>query len=110
MRRGGEWELGWWAPVPPAVEPGELVDPGVHGALLSAVADGAPPSGWSAVPPAPWFPPELTHWEARWVLLHLATETARHAGHADIIRESIDGKGSYELNALADGQSWGDWG
>jgi hypothetical protein len=42
VRRGGEWELGWWAPVPPAVEPGELVDPGVHGALLSAVADGAP--------------------------------------------------------------------
>jgi hypothetical protein len=42
VRRGGEWELGWWAPVPPAVEPGELVDPGVHGALLSAVAGGAP--------------------------------------------------------------------
>ena len=42
MRRGGAWELGWWAPVPPALEPGELVDPGVHGALLSAVADGAP--------------------------------------------------------------------
>jgi hypothetical protein len=36
------WELGWWAPVPPALEPGELVDPGVHGPLLSAVADGAP--------------------------------------------------------------------
>jgi hypothetical protein len=42
VRRGGEWELGWWAPVPPAMEPGELVDPGVHGPLLSAVADGAP--------------------------------------------------------------------
>jgi hypothetical protein len=28
--------------VPPAVEPDELVDPAVHGALLSAVADGAP--------------------------------------------------------------------
>jgi hypothetical protein len=40
--RGGAWELGWWAPVPPALEPGELVDPGVHGPLLSAVADGAP--------------------------------------------------------------------
>jgi hypothetical protein len=38
----GAWELGWWAPVPPALEPDELVDPGVHGALLSAVADGAP--------------------------------------------------------------------
>jgi hypothetical protein len=36
------WELGWWAPVPPALEPDELVEPGVHGALLSAVADGAP--------------------------------------------------------------------
>ena len=27
----------------------------------------------------------------RWVLLHLLEELARHAGHADIIRESIDG-------------------
>ena len=44
MASGGRtaWELGWWAPVPPALEPGELVDPAVHGALLSAVADGAP--------------------------------------------------------------------
>ena len=28
----------------------------------------------------------------RWVLLHLIEETARHAGHADLLRESIDGK------------------
>jgi uncharacterized damage-inducible protein DinB len=27
----------------------------------------------------------------RWILLHLMEETARHAGHADLIRESIDG-------------------
>jgi hypothetical protein len=27
----------------------------------------------------------------RWVAMHLIQETARHAGHADIIRESIDG-------------------
>jgi hypothetical protein len=27
----------------------------------------------------------------RWVLLHMIEETARHAGHMDIIRESIDG-------------------
>ena len=27
----------------------------------------------------------------RWVLLHLIEETARHAGHADFLRESIDG-------------------
>jgi hypothetical protein len=28
----------------------------------------------------------------RWVLLHLIKETARHAGHADIIRETLDGQ------------------
>ena len=28
----------------------------------------------------------------RWVLLHLLEETARHAGHADILRELIDGE------------------
>ena len=27
----------------------------------------------------------------RWVLFHMIEETARHAGHADLIRESIDG-------------------
>jgi len=27
----------------------------------------------------------------RWLLAHMTTETARHAGHADIIREQIDG-------------------
>jgi Protein of unknown function (DUF664) len=34
---------------------------------------------------------ESSHLSVRWVLLHLIEETARHAGHADIIRESIDG-------------------
>ena len=29
--------------------------------------------------------------QLRWVLLHLIEETARHAGHADLIREAIDG-------------------
>jgi hypothetical protein len=27
----------------------------------------------------------------RWILVHLIEEYARHAGHADLIRESIDG-------------------
>ena len=33
----------------------------------------------------------------RWVLLHLVEELARHAGHADVVRESVDGKGAQEL-------------
>ena len=43
-----------------------------------------------ALPPAPWNPPGA-RWSARRTLLHIATETAQHAGHADIIRESLDG-------------------
>ena len=30
-------------------------------------------------------------WNLRWVLLHMIEETARHAGHADLLREAIDG-------------------
>jgi hypothetical protein len=31
------------------------------------------------------------HWDLRWVLLHMLEETARHAGHADLLREAVDG-------------------
>jgi uncharacterized damage-inducible protein DinB len=31
------------------------------------------------------------HFDLRWTMLHLIEETARHAGHADLIREAIDG-------------------
>ena len=42
------------------------------------------------LPEAPWFPPGA-RWTARRVLTHIVAETAQHAGHADIIRESLDG-------------------
>jgi hypothetical protein len=42
------------------------------------------------LPEAPWFEPGAS-WSARRVLMHLIAETAQHAGHADIIRESLDG-------------------
>ncbi len=51
-----------------------------------------------ALPEAPWFPPN-TRVSVRWVVLHLIEEVARHAGHADIIRESLDGKTAFELVA-----------
>ncbi len=43
-----------------------------------------------ALPAAPWFEPGA-RWSARRVLIHILAETAQHAGHADIIRETIDG-------------------
>jgi uncharacterized damage-inducible protein DinB len=42
------------------------------------------------LPKAPWYEPGA-QWSARRVLLHIIAETAQHAGHADIIRESLDG-------------------
>ncbi len=42
------------------------------------------------LPEAPWYQPGAS-WSARQVLLHVAAETAQHCGHADIIRETIDG-------------------
>ena len=42
------------------------------------------------LPPAPWFEPGARR-SARRVFLHIIAETAQHAGHADIIRESLDG-------------------
>jgi hypothetical protein len=42
------------------------------------------------LPSAPWFSGE-ERWSARRVLLHIIGETAQHSGHADIIRESLDG-------------------
>jgi uncharacterized damage-inducible protein DinB len=32
------------------------------------------------------------HWSLRWILVHMIEEYARHCGHADLIRETIDGQ------------------
>lgn len=42
------------------------------------------------LPVAPWFEAGA-RWSARRALLHIIAETSQHAGHADILRESIDG-------------------
>jgi hypothetical protein len=46
-----------------------------------------------ALPEAPWNEPGA-RWSARRVLQHIVAETAQHAGHADILREAIDGRKS----------------
>lgn len=43
------------------------------------------------LPKTPWSPPEPEFWSARRILLHLIRETAQHAGHADLLRETLDG-------------------
>ncbi|WP_320776519.1 DinB family protein [Streptomyces sp. CRN 30] len=58
------------------------------------------------LPEAPWFPPG-ERVSMRWLGLHLIRETARHAGHADIVRESLDGATAFALVAKEQGTSWG---
>ena len=45
------------------------------------------------LPPAPWFEPGAS-WSARRAFVHIVAETAQHAGHADILRETLDGQKS----------------
>jgi hypothetical protein len=42
------------------------------------------------LPSAPWFEPGA-RWSARRALAQILAETAQHSGHADIIREALDG-------------------
>lgn len=60
------------------------------------------PDGEQTVPPAPWYG-LMTSSSARmrYSFVHFVEELARHAGHADIIREQIDGATTLEL-VLAD--------
>lgn len=55
--------------------------------LVSTLAD---LDATQPLPSAPWHKPG-TSWSMRHVVLHVIAETAQHAGHADIIREALDG-------------------
>jgi hypothetical protein len=57
-------------------------------AVLGGIAD---LDAEHALPVTPWWP-EGTAWSARRVALHILAETSQHAGHADILREAIDGQ------------------
>ncbi|GAB2914134.1 DinB family protein [Rhodococcus aerolatus] len=56
-------------------------------------------------PPAPWDGlPDPTPSVQRFALVHHVEELARHAGHADIIREQIDGAGALPLLMAVEGR------
>ena len=61
------------------------------------------------LPEAPWMPSDPEGYSARWILLHIMEELARHAGHADIIREQIDGATMYALMAGVEGWPETEW-
>ncbi|TRW81807.1 DinB family protein [Mycolicibacterium sp. 018/SC-01/001] len=71
----------------------------VNGEVLAAFADKDLDTPVPVPHEVPWFPADVDFWTVRWVALHLIEELTRHAGHADIIRETTDGATMYELMA-----------
>jgi uncharacterized damage-inducible protein DinB len=59
----------------------------------------------------PWWPPERGEVSLHRILIHVIAETERHAGHADIVRETIDGAVGIRpdhSNMASDDQAWWD--
>jgi hypothetical protein len=61
----------------------------------------------------PWWPVDRRNVTVRRILVHLIAETHRHAGHADIVRELIDGAAGYRADndnlPEVDAQWWLDY-
>ena len=58
----------------------------------------------------PWWRPESRHVTLQRILVHMVVETSRHAGHADILRELIDGtSGQYADDPNVPGQTAAEW-
>src|SRR5688572_22090089 len=65
----------------------------------------------AAVGAVPWWPEERRQVTLQQILVHMATETHRHAGHADIVRELIDGAVGMRLgndNMAPGDEAWWD--
>ena len=58
------------------------------GAFVDETLDELPLDGRGRVP---WWPPERGEVTLQWILVHVIEDVSRHAGHADILREQIDG-------------------
>lgn len=58
----------------------------------------------------PWWPPNRADVTLQRILVHMVAETARHAGHADIVRELIDGRAGLRADGdnlwAADAATW----
>lgn len=79
------------------------------GAATEAVVAGLPDLGVEvSLPRGPWYP-RGDGYTARWVLLHVLEELSRHAGHADLVREHVDGATMHALMAAAEGWPEDGW-
>jgi uncharacterized damage-inducible protein DinB len=62
--------------------------------------------GLDAPATVPWWPEERRSTALGYLLVHLLAETAHHAGHADIVRELVDGRGGRDHDEIGDEAWW----
>lgn len=54
----------------------------------------------------PWWPAERRETTFGHLVVRGVAQTAQHAGHADILRETVDGRGGGDHDDLGDGAYW----
>ncbi len=62
--------------------------------------------GLDAPATVPWWPEERRETTLGYVTVHMLAEIAHHAGHADILREEIDGRGGRDRDEVGDAEWW----
>jgi uncharacterized damage-inducible protein DinB len=62
--------------------------------------------GLDAPATVPWWQEERRETTVGYLLVHMLDETAHHAGHADIVRELIDGRGGRDHDQVGDADHW----
>jgi hypothetical protein len=62
--------------------------------------------GLDAPATVPWWPEERRQTTLGYLTVHMLAEVAHHAGHADIVRESIDGRAGNDQDSVGDEAWW----
>lgn len=62
--------------------------------------------GLDAPAEVPWWPAERRRTTLGWLVVHLLEETAQHAGHADVLREGLDGRAGRDHDDMGDAAWW----